>query len=232
MLVTIAQIIGIFAAIIGGLWALTRYIIERGILPPTEFSISLNPKGIQKGELILEVILHLKNLGSSALVVQSLWVDVRYLRQDDKVSFINNTEARHLSGLTDFPHSVKKRLSEPAVMEARREALDLWFKERKKLGEERHREPRGLPLLPYKTFVQPGVKQKYTYITNIEEDTSFVLINAEFYYEPRPSTLQSIILFVSKILGLINYSLSHVRKPHTCQRVFEIDLTKANSDAD
>lgn len=229
MLEFAAQIIVIFSAVVAGFWAYTKYIVERGILPPTEFSISLNPIGIQN-ELILEISLHLKNLGNSALIVQSLWVDVRYLRQGDAVGFIKDPEERHRCGLTDFPRSVKKRLSTTSLIEARKESLSLWLNCREKRNEDLERQPRGLPVLPYKTFVQAGVEQKYTYITNVEKDTSFVLINAEFYYQPRPSFFQRIILSLSKPLGLINYSLSHVDKPHTCQKVFEVNLPNEIND--
>ena len=78
----IIQIVGLIVVSIGALWAYTKYSLERGILAPTQFTIEATPIGSSAGVTILEVLLHLKNLGSCALIARNVRVDILYLNND------------------------------------------------------------------------------------------------------------------------------------------------------
>lgn len=191
--------------------------MERGILPPTELNVDVRCVGLQEGEKILEVLVHLKNKGSSALVTRGIWVDVLYLEKEDNLRRFADPNRGLLIGRLDFPRSVKKSLPREAIEAAYKSALIPIASKKKQ------EEPRGLPLLGHKTFVQPSVEQTYTCVTSVPEATTFVLVWAGFEYEPKPSPLQSRILTISRKLGLIQYSLEHVEELHTVERVFRVD---------
>jgi hypothetical protein len=77
------KIMALFAAFVGGLWAYTKFVVERGFLPPVEFTIDCNVVGKQTGNLLVEVLLHLKNVGTSTLVAKDIAARLRYLKTDD-----------------------------------------------------------------------------------------------------------------------------------------------------
>ena len=215
----IQEIVSGFAALAGGvlvgLWAYTKYVLERSLLPPAQFEVGCQVVGCQHSHTVLEITLHLKNVGTSALVANDLRVDVLYLDSTDQPSlFIDPSRATF--GRLRFPHSLRKKLlmgtadsnaalvRETTTSEAARSVPT----------------PRGILLLEHDTFVQPAVDQVYGLATTVPESVSIVLVWASFRYAQRPSIGQKVILRVARRLGLIQYSLTHVRVPHTVERVF------------
>lgn len=190
-----ALLIGLVTA----LWAYTKYILERGLLPPAQFDVDCRFVGSQGSKKLLEILVHLKNLGTSTLIASDIRVDVLYLSDADKPSLFEDA-AKSTFGRLQFPHSLQRELRKGA-------ALD---------GE------RGIRLVSYDTFVQPEVDQVYTLITAIPETTSYVLVWSSFRYAQHPALMSRFVLFVSRRLGLIQYSLSHAREPHTAERVFRL----------
>ncbi len=71
---------GLIGAVVTALWALTKFILERGLLPPSELTVDCTLVGEQGERKILQVLLHIKNVGTSTLVVSNLRADVRYLK--------------------------------------------------------------------------------------------------------------------------------------------------------
>src|SRR6266852_7315251 len=78
------QLVGLSFALLGGLWAYTRYALERGLFPPVQFSIDCGEPGSFAGCTIVEILLHMRNLGSSTLIAHNIRVDIRYLTGDDE----------------------------------------------------------------------------------------------------------------------------------------------------
>jgi hypothetical protein len=75
-------IVGILTA----LWAYTKFILERGFLPPAQLEVDCKNIGVQANKILVEVTIRIKNLGTSALVVKNLKVDhIRYLEHTDGV---------------------------------------------------------------------------------------------------------------------------------------------------
>ncbi len=207
-------------AAVGTAWAYAKFIVERSVLPPSEFDVEVRELDVEGKGLVLEILANLKNLGSSPLVVQNLWVDVLYLLQGDPVELWENPSEekdRKRCGRVHFRRKLSERLDAAAVKAAREEALGLW----RKTNKSRRREPRGLPVAPYKTFVSAGVTQRYSFVTALPANTSLVLVHAAFYYEPGGSILQRLVWRFLKFFGLVSHSLQHVREPHTCERVFK-----------
>jgi hypothetical protein len=194
----IALLIG---SLIAGLWAYIKFVVERGILPPIHFYIECNKIGEQKDKKILEVIIHLKNQGSSTLVASDLRVDLKYLKQADELEFLSNDVNNVGYGRLSLPNSLKEKFE---------------------TSSEKSKGNRGFQVMAYDSFVQPGIDQAYSFVTSVPSSATFVLVWSRFQYAQRPSTLQRFLLNVSRKLGLIQYSLTHVFEPHTTERIFNI----------
>jgi hypothetical protein len=79
-----------------------------------------------------------------------------------------------------------------------------------------------IEVAPNRTFVHPGVNHVYTLITAVPEKATFLVVKGQFFYVLCPSLLQSIALKIGRFLGLIQYSLNDVTKPHTIERAFRL----------
>jgi len=211
-LTLISGVVTLLAGLVTALWAYTKFILERGLIPPVQFDINCNDVGVQKGKHVLEVLVHLKNLGTSTLVASHIIADILYLDSSDPLDLINNpSEAAY--GRLRFPRAVRKDLQNKDMSQPARSGKDSANSQKRK---------RGITIVPHDTFVQPGVDQIYTLVTAVPQSTTYVLIRASFEYAQHPSLLARRILFVSRKLGLIQYSLDHVNKPHTIERAYQI----------
>ena len=71
----------IAATAIGGFWAWSRFVVERGLIPLSQLDVELRSIGSSEVAVIVEVTARIQNKGSSALVVTDLKVRLRYLRE-------------------------------------------------------------------------------------------------------------------------------------------------------
>jgi hypothetical protein len=58
----LVTIIGGLAVLVGGLWAYTKYVLERGLLPPTILYITCKKLGIVNNQNVIDIKLHLNNV--------------------------------------------------------------------------------------------------------------------------------------------------------------------------
>ena len=72
-------ILSSIAVLVTAFWVYIKFVVERGLLPPSDFTVQCTAVGDQGGKTILEILLHIKNLGASTLIVSNLRLDVRYL---------------------------------------------------------------------------------------------------------------------------------------------------------
>jgi hypothetical protein len=201
----------IAALLIGGFWAWSRFVVERGLIPASQMDLALRTIGFSESATIVEIAVQLHNTGSSALMVSDFRIRLRYLNDDEQIQLFDDPE-KPTFGRINFPHAhVLNRIgAEERVAKVRGHDCDL------KLG-------RGeFLVVPYDTFVQPGVDQLYSFVTALPRSSSYVLARASFRYEVRPSMLQRIVLRISRKVGMLQYSLEHVREPHTIERSFKI----------
>jgi hypothetical protein len=211
----IFNILGIIALVLGGLWAYTKYVVERGLLPPIQFNVDCKRLGNVGNKSVFVFETSLKNLGSSTLVARWMFIDVRYIKNDDKDLTLFED---HRAGRLRFSHSLLAdlNLDTKQLVDSAREAV--LRRQNKTLPAPA--QCRGLPVLPHDTFVQPNVDQLYTFATVLPSDTACVLLYASFQYGQKLNSLQDAIYRISRKLGLIHYSLQHVSVPHTAERVF------------
>jgi len=193
------EIIGILTALVGGLWAWSKYIIERSLIPPTEFSLDYNLLGMKGKDRVIEFLLFLKNIGHCTLVAKDIKIRVRYLTHYDDISIFTDKKEGAKFGRLNF------------------------FKSR---SEDFSKCEKEFMVIRYDTFVQPGVKQVYTFVTTLPEDAFILLVKGEFKYAQNPTELQRVILWISKQLGLINWSLYNIENPHSIERCFNIGQEK------
>jgi hypothetical protein len=205
------------AGLVTGLWAYTKFILERALLPPAQFDAVCTTVGLQEDKVVLEVTLHLKNLGTSALVANNIRLDLLYLDASDPISLF--TDPVKLGRLR-FPHSLFKELHGKKNSDASSARSSL--AEREQMRSEAVAQERGICILGHKTFVQPGVDQVYAFATTIPASARYALVWASFNYAQKAGPFQRAALWISRRLGLIQYSLTRVTKPHTIERAFRV----------
>jgi hypothetical protein len=205
----------------------TKFVIERGIFPPVQFWIECKTVGQQGDRVVLEILLHLKNLGSSVLVATNICIEVWYLRMGDAPEFLKkNPGQKHLKGRLCFPHCLKDE-----VVQSKMDSKAQGETYPKICGELTEKEPcdHKFHLLNYDTFIKPSVDQVYTFITSVPKSTTYVRIFASFKYPENPSILQRYCLNLGRLFGLINYTLEDISEPHTCERAFKVELKEDKS---
>ncbi|KQY44348.1 hypothetical protein [Cellulomonas sp. Root137] len=210
------QLVALVVVSVGALWAYTRYALERGLLAPASFNIEVEAfepdqlvPGVPRDRRIISVLLQVRNRGTSTLVLKNLRVDVRYLASSDPI--VLGTDPKHsLFGRVQFSNSVLSDMHPAAPRD------DL-------VGQTSASKPqRGFLLLKYDTFVQSGVDQTYTFVTSVPTSAQYVLAWGSFEYAQRPGYLQKVVLRISRRLGLVQFSLTHVQIPHTAETVVQI----------
>jgi hypothetical protein len=212
--IDVAQgVITIAATLLAGLWAWIRFVLERGLMPASQMDISVSLLGRSATATIMEVEVQIGNKGSSALVVTDLRIRLRYADQDDAIRLIDQP-GESAYGHVAFPHAgvldgigakkreVKGKLRDEVVQLGSGEFL----------------------VVPYDTFVQPGVDQMYSFVTALPPTAAYLLARASFRYQLRPSDAQLEILGIGRELGIIQYSLKHVKEPHTVEKSFAVGL--------
>ncbi len=192
------KLIAAIAALIGGFWALTRYVIERGLVPAAELDVESDVIGEKSDNKIIEITVHIINKGSSVLVAKDIRLVLKTIdAKDDTVLYSDEKKYGRLK----FPNPLNKVVEEEA-------------KQQKSIV--------PFLLVPHDTFVQPGVDQKYSFVTTISNTAEFVLVHAEFKYAQKPKAIQNAVLKISRTTGLIQYSLEHIYSAHTVQRAFNV----------
>lgn len=204
------------ASLAGGFWVWSRFVLERGLLPPAQMDLGFRTVGASGPAWIVEIAPRIQNKGSSALVVTDMRIRLRYLVANEAPQVIDKPE-HPAFGRLRFPHQhvlngvgAGKRTVAPAGAGKQDRALEF--------------SPGEFLLIPHDTFVQPGVDQLYTFVTALPAEAAFVLVRASFHYEMRPSKTQLRLLRLSRKLGMLQYSLDHVRQPHSIEKAFQTGL--------
>jgi len=128
-----AKVVTLLGGILAALWAYTKFVVERGLLPPVQFTIECNVLGKQRGKLLLEILFHLKNVGISTLVATDIRGRVRYISTNEEVNVFSD-KSKATFGRVDFPHSYSKAVLDNAADS-----------------------PSMISVVSHETFVQPGV---------------------------------------------------------------------------
>lgn len=192
------KVLALLGVFIGGLWALTKFVVERGLLPASELDVECKIVGEKENKKIIEITVVINNKGSSTLVAKNISLKLKTICTGDNLSLYKD---KRKFGRLQFPHSLSD---------------DLTMHQNKEHG--------AFLLVPYNTFVQAGVCQKYSFVTSVSQNVEFIHAHAQFQYAQKPIFIQRGILWVSRQVGLIQYSLQHLYEPHTVQRAFNVGM--------
>lgn len=198
----IVSIIGLFGGLFVGLWAYTKFILERGLVPPAEFDIcvgnieKVGNIGSQEYSTIVEIRPLIRNKGSSVLVISPIEIDIRFAYSDlplEKFYPTTDYTKPYLAGRAIFPESLRE-----------------------------YSDSEKLRVVHYDTFISPQVEQYYSFIACLPSDVSLILVKCSFKYRKSPSELMLLIFSLSRFFGLVQFTLDDIRKPHTCERMFSV----------
>ena len=99
---------------LGALWAYTKFVVERRLLPPVEFTIDCNILGKQEGKFLVEILFRLKNVGNSTLVATDIKARIRYINVNEEVKVFSDTSKPTFAHVA-FPYSYSKEVLSNAV---------------------------------------------------------------------------------------------------------------------
>lgn len=202
----IIQMVTFGAGLVAALWAYTKFVLERGILAPAQLDMKAAVTDTIGGWRLLEVTINIRNVGSSTLVASDLRADIRYLGSSDSIELFDVPASNARYGRAVFPHSVRRQVRAGSANPPSSPEGD----------------GRGFLVVDHDTFVQANVNQPYTFVTRIPDTARFLLLFASFRYAQRPRRLARVLLRLSRRLGLIQYTLDHVREPHTVERLVDV----------
>ena len=81
----IASIATFLGIIIGGGWALRRYVFQKEAYPRIEFSVDINFVGTHNGQWVIELLGLLHNKGEVPHKIRNLLFEIRFLSKQDKI---------------------------------------------------------------------------------------------------------------------------------------------------
>ncbi|HBS85703.1 MAG: hypothetical protein A2W91_13640 [Bacteroidetes bacterium GWF2_38_335] len=153
--------ITIIAIIVGAFWTYRKFVRQRERHPKIQFDIDINFLTIQDDNIIFEICLMIENKGvvRHQIDANSLSVNLRYLLDNDKIEH----------GTADYNYQTKFTNFSPAT--------NLDFNEKRLL----------IPKKWQNTFIDPGVIQKYSYVTHLPVKASCILVKSKFNYSDKDS---------------------------------------------
>jgi hypothetical protein len=154
---TIESIFKSIAIVVGAIWLYFRFIRTRENHPKIQFDIDLRFLGRQDGKLLIEIIGTIVNKGLVRHWVRDFICDVLTLDKMDKVE----------TGDKSINYQVKFFNRNP-------------IKPRDNNVNNKSNRIVWIPENWYESFIDPGIEQKYTYLTSVGEETSFISIYSRF----------------------------------------------------
>lgn len=150
-----------FGILVGAVWVYFKFIRTRENHPKIEFNVSLSLVGRQDKKILLEIAADLENKGLVRHWINDFSCDVLTLRSGAPV--IHGDERINYQLLFD-----KHNPSNVPVTDDNPKGRIIW-----------------IPKDWYESYIDPGIKQRYTYLTDVPEDTAFVSIYSQFYYKKK-----------------------------------------------
>jgi hypothetical protein len=154
------------AIIVGGGWALWRFVLQGENVARLEIELGMRVIGEQAGSLLTELEVVVENKGKVRHWIKDFYFNLYCLGPSDALT------------------QGDKRINEQVLFSRQLQRKRFW-----------------IPENWIKSFIEPGVRQRYTYITAIPRDASSVLLYSEFRYSDQ------------------------TRGFHTAQRVFPVKPT-------
>lgn len=146
----------IIGFVVGGFWVYFRFNRTRENHPKIEFDVDLRVIGRQDNKIIIEVVANVTNKGLVRHWINNFTCNVLILKINSPV--VHGDERINHQILFE-KYNPQKQTDDPTGKQR-----IVW-----------------IPKDWYESYVDPGIKQQYTYLTDIPESTSFVSIYSHFY---------------------------------------------------
>jgi hypothetical protein len=149
---------------VGACWVYYKFIKKREGHPIIQFEADLNILGRQDGKLLIEVILNIENKGFVRHWINKFTCNVLILKSSDPVTHGSDSINHQLAFSKYNPTNERIEIISKQ-----------WYNSKTT--------PSQTYVDPYQSYVDPGVKQSYTYLTDVPPDTAFISIYSRFYFE-------------------------------------------------
>jgi hypothetical protein len=146
--------------IIGGVWTFFALVLRRELAARVELSIDVPFIGVHKNYWLAEVVAYVDNKGlrRHKVVDFSFWV--RYMTDRDSITYGDES----INYQVVFPQEIE----------------NVCYKVQAEIKEKRRSWVH--PKAEY-TYVEPGIRQRYSYVIAIPCDAKFVLVHGSFEYK-------------------------------------------------
>lgn len=152
------NILTCLAIIIGAAWTFWRFILNGDGKPKIQFDVDLRIIGRQDSKILIEAIAIVSNKGQVRHWIKEFFLDVLILEKDAPI----------VTGSKDINYQVAFKNVNPEKVQLE--------------GNEPKNRIVWVPKSWYKTFIDAGIAQKYTYLTYVPEDTAFISLYSRFYF--------------------------------------------------
>jgi len=153
------NILTCLAIIIGAVWTFWRFILNGDGNPKIQFDIDLRIVGRQDSKILIEAIAIVHNKGQVRHLIRNFFLDVLILKKDEPI----------INGDTSINYQILLKKNNPEKAESEPPELKnriVW-----------------VPKSWYETFIDAGIAQKYTYLTYVPQDTTFISLYSRFYFK-------------------------------------------------
>ena len=155
---TIESLLKTIGLVVGAVWIYLKFIRTRENHPKIEFDVDVRLLGRQDNKIIIEIIANLENKGLVRHWINNFSCDILILKSEDPV----------IHG--------DKRINYQLLFEKHNPIKD-------DSNNERRKRIVWIPEDWYESFVDAGVKQQYTYLSDVPEVTTFISIYSQFFYK-------------------------------------------------
>lgn len=157
---SVLSVIQSLLLIIGGVWTFFALILRRELATRVEFSIDVQFIGVHTNYWLAEILAYVDNKGLRRHKVADFSFWVRYMTDRDSITYGDEK----INYQIVFPQEIE----------------NITYK----VGSETKEKRRSWlhPKAEY-TYVEPGIRQRYSYVIAIPCDAKFVLVHGAFEYE-------------------------------------------------
>ena len=160
----ITQFVQALTVVVGGIWAVYKFLWENPLKPKVEFDFDCAFLGPQQGNYLAVFTVHVRNKGSVEHQTDEIRITIRGIKNDTIIGLFKNEEMK----VADFPD----KLVDEVNIVAKRANI-------KKDGDEN--KIQNKPAFYY--FIRPGINQDFNYVTPIPENYRFLIVKCSFKYK-------------------------------------------------
>jgi hypothetical protein len=218
-----ADVTTIVAALIVGAWAYVRSYGQQIARPAVELTVDGKVIGEVASRSLIHVTFSVRNAGSRECRVFLCW---KLTSLDSRLTSLTDVKYRDrrtgndviLTGQVKFTREVPMRLQAAKISDDQQQpSTGLVAREAQPLVTQLGATPEGFePILPYTTFVAPGVTQRYDFVTSVPGGSAAAAVIGYIQYQRSRSRTETILGGpVRAIVGLSSGETKVTTSDHT-----------------